>query len=254
MTETERFISLVCDKIRRAESTYMLTRTNFLNLSERSLAASVCKENGAKPVFWGGYPDAERTVLFLLPDYMTADENFPAEEDNPLCLLRCRISAQAKKLTHRDYLGSLLSLGIERSVIGDILVRDDGADIVVLQSIGDYLLANYDKAGHTPIKCELCPIASLVPPEQKTVMVRESVASVRLDNIVGAVFGFSRSVACEHISSGLVFVNDTEAEKPDARLNIGDKLVVRGQGKAYFREIGGTTRKGRISVIFEKYV
>ena len=254
MTDTERLLSLVTDKIRKTENAYMLTHTNFLSLSERSLATSCCKENGAQFTFWGGYPEAERTVLFLLPDYMTADENFPAEEDNPLCLLHCRISAQAKKLTHRDYLGSLLSLGIERSVIGDILVRDDGADIIILQSIGDYLLANYDKAGHTPIKCEIRPITSLVPPEQKTVTVRESVASVRLDNIVGAIFNCSRSVACEQISSGLVFVNDSEASKPDAKLNVGDKLVVRGQGKAYFREIGGTTRKGRISVIFEKYV
>jgi RNA-binding protein YlmH len=93
-----------------------------------------------------------------------------------------------------------------------------------------------------------------VPPEQKSVTVRESVASVRLDNIVGAIFNCSRSVACEQISSGLVFVNDSEASKPDAKLNVGDKLVVRGQGKAYFKEIGGTTRKGRISVIFEKYI
>ena len=254
MTENERLLSLVTDKIRKTEMAYMLTHTNFLSLSERSLATACCKENGAQFTFWGGYPEAERTLLFLLPDYMTANENFPSEEDDPLCLLSCRISAQAKKLTHRDYLGSLLSLGIERGVIGDILVRDDGADIIILQSIGDYLLANYNKAGHTPIKCEVRPITALMPPEQKTVTVRENVASVRLDNIVGAVFGFSRSVACEQISSGLVFVNDTEATKPDSKLNVGDKLVVRGHGKAYFREIGGTTRKGRLSVIFEKYV
>ena len=254
MTENERLLSLITDKIRKTENAYMLTHTNFLSLSERSLATSCCKENGATFVFWGGYPEAERTVLFLLPDYITADESFPSEEDNPLCHLHCKISAQAKKLTHRDYLGSLLSLGIERGVIGDILVRDDGADIIVLQSIGDYLLANYNKAGHTPIKCELKPITSLTPPKQKTVTVRESVASVRLDNIVSAVFNFSRSVASEQISAGLVFVNDAEATKPDAKLNVGDKLVVRGQGKAYFKELGGTTRKGRISVIFEKYI
>lgn len=254
MTENEKLLSLVSDKIRKTENAYMLTHTNFLSMGERSLATACCRENGAQFVFWGGYPEAERTVLFLLPDYITADENFPSEEDNPLSLLHCRISPQAKKLTHRDYLGSLLSLGIERNVIGDILVREDGADIIILQSIGDYLLANYDRAGHTPIKCELHPITALIPPEQKTVTVRESVASVRLDNIVSAVFGFSRSVACEHISSGLVFINDAEVSKPDAKLNIGDKLVVRGQGKAYFKEIGGTTRKGRISVIFEKYV
>ncbi|MBQ3490755.1 MAG: RNA-binding protein [Clostridia bacterium] len=254
MTENERFISLVCDKIRKTENAYMLTRTNFLNLSERSLAASVCKENGAKFCFWGGYPDAERTVLFLLPDYMEADEKFPSEEDNPLCLLQCKTPSGAKKLTHRDYLGSLLALGIEREIIGDILVRENGADIIILKSIADYLLSCYEKAGTVPIKCEIQPIENLVPPEQKTVTVRESVASVRLDCVIGAAFGFSRTAACEHIAKGLVFVNDNQASKPDAKLNIGDKIVVRGFGKAYFKEIGGTTRKGRISVLFEKYV
>ena len=254
MTENERFRALVCDKIRRTENAYMLTRTNFLNLAERSLAAAICKENGAKPFFWGGFPDAERTILFLLPDYMEADENFPAEEDNPLCLLHCKTPAGAKVLTHRDYLGSLLSLGIEREIIGDILVRENGADIIILESIADYLLANYEKAGHVPLKCEIQPIDKLVPPEQKTLTVRESVASVRLDSIISAVFGFSRTTACEHIAKGLVFVNDTQTEKPDAKLNIGDKIVVRGFGKAYFKEIGGTTRKGRLSVLFEKYI
>ena len=254
MTENERFIALVCDKIRKTETAYMLTRTNFLNLSERSLASAVCKENGAKPFFWGGYPDAERTVLFLLPDYMEADENFPEEEDDPLCLLHCKTSAGAKNLTHRDYLGSLLALGIESEVIGDILVGKHGADIIILKTIADYLLANYEKAGSTPLKCEIQPIGALVPPEQKTVTVRESVASVRLDSVISAVFGFSRTAACEHIAKGLVFVNDTQTSKPDAKLNIGDKIVVRGFGKAYFKEIGGTTRKGRLSVLFEKYV
>jgi RNA-binding protein YlmH len=254
MTENERFISLICDKIRRTENAYMLTRTNFLNLSERSLAAAVCKENGAKPFFWGGFSEAERTVLFLLPDYMEADENFPEEDDNPLCLLHCKTPTGAKALTHRDYLGSLLSLGIEREVIGDILVGENGADIIILKTIADYLLANYEKAGHIPLKCEILPIEKLVPPEQKTVTVRESVASIRLDSIISAVFGFSRTTACEHIAKGLVFVNDLQTEKPDAKLNIGDKIVVRGFGKAYFKEIGGTTRKGRLSVLFEKYI
>ena len=169
---------------------------------------------------------------------MEADENFPEEEDNPLCLLHCKTPTGAKALTHRDYLGSLLSLGIEREVIGDILVGENGADIIILKTIADYLLANYEKAGHTPLKCEILPIEKLVPPEQKTVTVRESVASVRLDSIISAVFGFSRTTACEHIAKGLVFVNDTQTEKPDAKLNIGDKIVVRGFGKAYFKEIG----------------
>ena len=254
MTENERLLSLVRDKIRQAEYTYTLTNTNFLSLAEGSAARALCKESGAKFHFYGGFAEAERKLLFILPDYMEADADFPSEEDDPLCLLSCRTSAGAKALTHRDYLGSLLSLGIEREVVGDILVRENGADIIILKSIADYLLVNYTKAGHIPLKCELLPIGALVPPTQKTVTLRESVASLRLDNLICAAFNLSRAEAAEQIARGMVFVNDAEAAKPDARLNPGDKLVVRGYGKAYFKEIGGTTRKGRISVLFEKYV
>ena len=129
MTENERLLALISDKILQSERAYMLTHTNFLSLAERSAARACCKEHGAHIHFYGGYPDAERTVLFVLPDYMEADEHFPSEEDEVLCVLSCRTSAGSKALTHRDYLGSLLSLGLEREVIGDILVCENGAGV-----------------------------------------------------------------------------------------------------------------------------
>lgn len=254
MNDTERLLSLVSDKIEQSERAYMLTNTRFLSLAERAAARSFCKEKGAKFYFYGGYPDAERTVLYILPDYMEAEEGFPSEEDEVLCLLSCRSPNGSRTLSHRDYLGSLLALGLERDVIGDILVRDQGADIIIFKTVADYLLVNYEKAGHVSLKCEIHPIGELVPPEIRTQTVRESVASVRLDNIISAAFGFSRTEASVQISKGMVFVNDTEALKPDARLQIGDKIVVRGKGKVYLKELAGVTRKGRISVIFEKYL
>lgn len=254
MNDTERLLSLVSDKIEQSERAYMLTNTRFLSLSERAQVMPFCKQNGAKFHFYGGYPDAERTVLYILPDYMDADENFPSDEDEVLCLLSCRSPNGSKALSHRDYLGSLLALGLERDVIGDILVRENGADIIIFKTVADYLLVNYEKAGHVSLKCEIHPIGELIPPEIKTQTVRESVASVRLDNIIGAAFGFSRAEAVAQITKGMVFVNDAEVLKPDARLNVGDKIVVRGKGKAYFKELGGMTRKGRISVIFEKFI
>lgn len=255
MTEQEIFLSKIKDKILAAERGYMIANTGFLNLSERSSAISVCRDHGARHAFWGGYPDAERTVLFILPNYIDDSTPFiPTEEDEPLRLFSCRAKQGAKALSHRDYLGSLLALGVERSVIGDILVYENGADIIVMKSIADYLLANYEKAGTTPLKTEILPITALTPPDLKTESVRESVASLRLDNMLTAVFPISRTAAVEAIAKGLVFVNDTEAKKPDMHLHEGDKLVLRGHGKAYFREIVGTTRKGRIAVLFEKYI
>ncbi len=227
-----------------------MTHTHFLNLSERS--ALMGHVRGTDHIFYGGYPDAERTLLVFLPDYMEKEPFSPEEEDNPLCVLHCKASA-GRALTHRDYLGSLLSLGVERSVIGDILVGEGGADIIVMKSIAEYLLTSYTKVGAVSLTVSVEPIGALTPPKQKTEWIRESVASVRLDNMLSACFRVSRSDAVAAIAKGLVFVNDTEAKKADARIDVGDKLVLRGKGKAYFREQGGVTRKGRLSVLFEIY-
>lgn len=253
MTETELLLSLIDDKLRKCEDGYMLTHTHFLSLGERSAAMAHLKNRYPNYLFWGGYPDAERTVLFLLPDYMEKEGFSPSEEDEPLCVVRCRTTS-SRPLTHRDYLGSLLGLGLERDVIGDIIVHESGADIIAMKSISDYLLANFTKAATASLKVSVDTIGNLEPPTFRTELIRESVASLRLDNMLSAVFNVSRGDASEAISRGMVFVNDTEASKPDMRISEGDKLVLRGKGKAYFREQGGTTRKGRLSVLFEKYI
>lgn len=255
MTENELLLSYIEDKIRQAEDQYRITNTGFLSPQERSQAAVCCRRNGARHVFYGGYPDAERTILLLLPDYIENPALFvPDESDNPLCLLRCTAPQGARALTHRDYLGSLLSLGIKRDVAGDILVGKDGADIVILKSIASFLAENYTKAGNVPLSCQIAAIGELIAPEPHIEEVRKSVASVRLDNMLDAAFGISRTEAAIAISHGLVYINDIEAAKPDARLVPGDKLVLRGHGKAVFREICGTTRKGRLSVLIERYI
>ena len=255
MTENELLLSYIEDKIRQAEDQYRITNTGFLSPQEKSQAAVCCRRNGARHVFYGGYPGAERTVLLLLPDYIENPELFvPDESDNPLCLLRCAAPQGVRALTHRDYLGSLLALGIKRDVIGDILVGKDGADIVILKSIAAFLAENYTKAGSVPRSCQIAAIGELEAPEPHIEEIRESVASVRLDNMLDAAFGISRAEAASAISHGLVYINDIEAAKPDARLAPGDKLVLRGHGKAVFREILGTTRKGRLSVLIERYI
>ncbi len=250
MTETELLLSQIDDKCRLCEQNYMLTHTRFLSLGERALVKTHIRH--PNHIFYGGYPDAERTVLLLLPDYMEKESFTPSEEDNPLCILSCQTTSE-KPLTHRDYLGSLLALGLDRAVIGDILVGERGAQIIVMKSIAEYLLASYEKVGSVSLKTKILPIGELVPPKQKTEWKRESVASLRLDNLLSAAFGVSRTEAVSAISHGLCFVNDMEMKKNDARINIGDKLVLRGKGKAYFREQEGTTRKGRLSVLFEIY-
>ena len=228
-----------------------------------------------RALFYGGFADAERRALIFLPEYAELADILPpaaisggspnfqnesafatAPADCPFCVLKVHAASGvgARKLTHRDYLGSLMGLGIKREMTGDIIVKDGGADIIIMKEIADFLLMNYEKAGRANLKLEIADITSLDTGTVNIEEKRDTVASLRLDNLVSSVFGLSRGKAQEAIKTGVVFVNSSQAQKPDMQLNEGDKLVLRGCGKAILREIQGKTRKDRIYIIFDRYI
>lgn len=240
------------DKFRQCWQEYRVTNSGFLDLRQRSLAEKLCGElgKGAEEVrcrFFGGYDEAERTIALFLPDYAK-------ETDVPLGVIRAKAPAAGRKLTHRDYLGSLTGLGIKREMLGDILVTDSGADIIVLREIQEFLLYHYGKAGRTSLSLEALPLEQLRIPQAQTTEIKDTVASLRLDNVIASAFGLSRAKASEAIRSGLVFVNSAQLEKTDFPVKEGDKLVLRGKGKAYLKEVGGKTRKDRIFITIRKFL
>ena len=240
------------DKYDQCSSQYRIAYTNFLDLRQRSLIEKHWREmnHGGSDVrleFYGGYDDAERTVAVFLPDYAEVS-------DCPLCVIRIKTPAGGRNLTHRDYLGSLTGLGLKREMTGDILTVENGADIIVLEEVKDFILLNYSKAGRTTLTPEAVPLTELCIPESKTVMARDTVASLRLDNVISSAFQLSRAKAADAIRAGIVFVNSMQCEKPDMQVEEGAKLVLRGKGKAYLREVGGRTRKDRITITIEKYL
>lgn len=240
------------DKFRQSCQQYRITHTNFLDLHQRSLLEKQWLELGRgqqeiRCIFYGGYDDAERTVAAFLPDY--ADES-----DCPLSVIRIKTPAGGRKLTHRDYLGSLTGLGLKREMIGDILATENGADVIILDEIKEFILMNYNKAGRTTLRLEPLSISELHIPNQHTVMVKDTVASLRLDNVISSAFSLSRTKASEAIRAGLVFVNSIQTEKVDMQVDEGTKLVLRGKGKAYLREVGGRTRKDRIFIVIERFI
>ncbi len=286
--EDKILLAAIEDKMLQCENKYTVTNTAFLDIRQRALAESFCKserslvllserpdgtyENAditgsgrVRALFYGGFADAERRALIFLPEYTELAEILPqtavidtqnTPKDCPFCLLKAHTAGGigARRLTHRDYLGSLLGLGIKREMTGDIIVRDNGADIIIMKEISDFLLMNYEKAGRVNLKLEIADITALdtgiVNIEEK----HDTVASLRLDNLVSSVYGISRGKAQEAIKSGIVFVNSTQALKPDMQLTEGDKLVLRGRGKAVLREIQGKTRKDRIFIKFDRYI
>ena len=246
-------LATIEDKRRQCEERCMMTHTGFLDMRQAAEAASALR--GADGAFlWGGYDDAERRICVFLPEYMTA-EDAKGGGDCPLRVLRVTLPKNGGgKLSHRDYLGALLALGVDRSVAGDILVRDDVADIVVLEGMADYLQRNYSGAGRTVFaKTEILPIEDLNQGSQETFEKRDTVASLRLDGLVASAFNLSRGKAQEAIRQGLVSVNSFPAEKPDMPVAEGSKLVLRGMGKAILGTVGGTTRKDRIAIVWIKF-
>ncbi|MBE6031036.1 MAG: hypothetical protein E7225_05515 [Clostridiales bacterium] len=290
--EDKILIATIEDKLEQAQRSYMTVTSGFLDLRQKELVSSflksspdvvMLKENPdgsvvdvdisgsgrVRTFFYGGYGDAERRVLVILPEYAHVTDVVPDMHDNresqiddmnsaedcPLCILKVRTKGgMSRKLTHRDYLGSLLGLGIKREKVGDILVLDDGADIIVLKELSEFLAVNYEKAGRTNLNVEICDITALDVGKINIEERRDTVASLRLDSLVSSVFGISRGKAQEAIKMGLVFVNSAQISKADMMLGEGDKIVLRGRGKAVLREVAGRSKKDRIYVVFDKYV
>lgn len=260
MKEDIFFLGQIADKIDQCENKYIVTATGFLDPHQQSLARRYCKKNfipvydeepsdlpPVRTVFYGGYEDAERVILVNLPDY--AD----LAQQGLLSVIRASKAEGGRELTHRDYLGSLIGLGLKRDCIGDILVREDGADIIILAEMADFILSNYYKAGRTNLSLTLHPLTDLIVPEIKGKTITDTVASLRLDSVVASAFGLSRGKAAEAVGRGIVFVNHVEVTKVDFQLKEGDKITLRGKGKCCLTEVGGRSRKDRQYITMVRY-
>ncbi len=235
---------------------YTAGHSGFLDLRQQSLINDRYKYDNLI-CFYGGYEDAERRICIFLPEWISqnATEYFSDnEEENPVVWIRAYRQPGTRNLSHRDYLGSLVGTGIKREKIGDILVRDDGADIAVLRDISDFLLYNYDKAGRTSLKLEVVSSSEIKLPALRFKEITDTVASLRLDSVLSSAFGLSRAKAAEAVRRGIVFVNSAQIVKPDFNVNEGDRLVIRGTGKARLAMIGGSSKKGRTYIRIEKYL
>ncbi len=265
MKKDQLLIGRLEDKIDQSINRYMIISGDFLDMHQRKLAEDYCRGRKLplRVIYYGGYEDAERVIPVCLPNYVDVEldgrtgqvdmSKMPEDIKELVRIARVKIPKGGKKLDHRDYLGSLLGLGLQREVTGDILVRDDGADIIVKAEIADFIELNYNKAGRVNLDLELLPIDDLLIVEADIKERTDTVASLRLDSIVASAFGLSRAKAAEAIRRGIVFVNNSEAMKVDMEIGERDKIVMRGRGKVVLDEIGGTTKKDRIRIKLSLY-
>ena len=235
------------DLASRCERRGVLCSTGFLSPAERAQLEGWAGHRGCRLLFHGGGADCERTVGFFLPDYLEEEAFDPAEY---LCAIR--LSAPFGTLSHRDYLGAVLGMGVGREWVGDIQVEDKGAWLFCLPSVQKHLLS-LDKVGRFGVRAEAVPLEAVPRPERRVEARSFTVQSLRLDAVLAGLFSLSRTEAARQIAAGGVSLNYSETLKPDCPVREGDVLSLRGAGKGRITGLGGSSRKGRLYVYAERY-
>lgn len=251
-----RFIELS----RTAFQREIITHTDFLNLNEQNILHSLPKNRlFSRYQCFGGYDMAERQMAAFIPDalYLRYGKEglLPGETGYPFRTVRIAPVHRryAEALNHRDYLGAVLNLGIERSKTGDIIFREDDAVIFIHKDMTELLLDELTRIRHTSVSaCEIQTEDINYMPKYEE--IRGTAASVRLDTLLALAFSSSRTKLTGLIEGAKVFVNGKLITSNGYQPREGDIISVRGMGKFRFAEEGGRTKKNRQYVVLHKYI
>lgn len=244
------FIKRMIELSRISFERNICTYSDFLNLNQLNLLDQMQKNKLYSPFeLNGGYKLAQRQMITFIPDAVSCNMEYP--------ISTLSIKMKSKKysdiLTHRDYLGSILGLGIDRSMVGDILIFDNYTLVFVHSKIADFICQHLDKVKHTMITCDYY-YDLLENFEPKYDIIQGSVSSIRLDSIMALVVKESRSKLIRHIELGKVFVNSKLITSNGYKLNNGDIISIRGLGKFQYSGTINTTKKGKLFVEVRKYM
>jgi len=220
--------------------------SDFLTTAQQAMLESM--KLGAV-TFWGGYDGAERRIACF------GSEDMCGYESCPECVWLA-IEPVSKKfadeLTHRDFFGSVMALGLKREVLGDIIVYDNCAYLYCMESVSGYIAENLTQVKHTTVVCretEAPPVESVALPEAEEFVV----ASERLDAVISCVYNISRSVCKGIVEQGKVSVNSILAVNPSRMLEEHDTVSVRGKGRFIYEGIERETRKGKLRALIRVY-
>ena len=245
MNENELKIKRYCELSTRAFERGYTTYTNFLNADETALLFASKEKLKTDFVLNGGYENAERCVAC----FCEKDEDFP-----PIICIKIEPVQQkfADALSHRDFLGSLMNLGIEREMLGDILIKDNTGYLFCLDKISDYIINELDRIKHTSVQCSKCDVVpdfiNTLPDEEEYI-----VSSLRVDTITSAVFKISRNAVSQLVNQGNVFINSRTIYKDAVLLKPDDVVSVRGYGKFIYSRSINETKKHKLIIGIRVY-
>lgn len=221
----------------------------FLDEHQQAVARAVLHEKGLSDfLFFGGYPEAERTILGVFPSFIPSDEAL-----FPVCAIAFRYRAVAS-LTHRDVLGALLATGIRRDKLGDILCTSGKTVVLADEELAPFLAESVTKIGSEGVRAEY-PYTGVIEARRREFReLQDTIPSARLDAVLHVALRVSREEAARRIGAGAVSVNHMPVLSVSAPVSEGDILSVRGAGRFRVAQIGPPTRKGRLILRLEQYI
>ncbi len=247
MEQSDSVSLQIKDAIRLCRTRNKPVFVGFLNEEETQRALErIEAERFGDYLLWGGREGCERVMAGLFPDFIPAEpESFPIKT--------VKISYPARfDLGHRDFLGSLMGLGIKRSCIGDILTSDGEAYVFLKSEISDYVISQLDKVGRVGVELSYSDISDAEFTDDSAYL-NLTASSLRLDGIVSASLKLSREKSAQAVKSGLVSVNHSVKLSPSFLLKEGDSVVLKGKGKFVLEALAGESKKGRKKIIIKKY-
>lgn len=249
--DEREFVDKAWDWVVNAGEYHEVKLTDFLDPRQAFILQTLVNRHpDVHTAMNGGYDGAERCRAIVAPDYRDIDD-----EDMGLSVLSVHSGDQKfLELDHGDYMGSILSLGIKRSKIGDIHVLNDGCHTVVSQDIASYLHMNLNQVHRIHVQSEILPLELLRTSQVSLESMDITVASLRLDGISSDVYRLSRSKILVPIKAGRCRVNWKVKEDPSTSLKEGDIISIQGLGRFKVMEVSGLTKKGRYRVKVGKFV
>jgi RNA-binding protein YlmH len=225
-----------------------MSHSKFLSPAQQaSVSGRFAKRADITFLLSGGFPEAERQIaVFLNPDF---GEYVP---ETVLCALVFSHRVQ-DAVSHRDILGAALALGIDRGVLGDILIEPERAVVVCLREMGGFLLENLTMAGKTGLQGAEIPLDILQKPEELAEEITDTVQSLRLDAVLASAFSVSRSMAADLVRAKKAKLRHEVCLNKETPVRAGDVISVLGQGKAVLLSAEGRSRKGRTYIKIAKY-
>lgn len=248
--EEHDFIDKIIRLAQRVEETYAYVLTEFLNPRQIEIAKTVVNHFGLKAFVSSDYYASEYARLIIAPEYYVCQV-----EDFELALLEVRYQSKFAQLSHAQIMGTLLNhLGIKRTVIGDILVTDGYAQVLVSRNMSDYIRIHTTKIARTSVSLREIPLSDIIVANQASLQLNVIVSSMRLDKILATVLKLSRTQAAQLIGTGKVKLNYQLIDKTATVLQVGDLVSVRGFGRFSILSDNGITKNGKLKLTIDKMI